>query len=243
MRPFLVPTPSDYFQLINSNWTPQLTPYMYDVRYVIVIPGPAMGSTDHALTAWSTYRYCRFNTTSNTCGPGRTEPKPACTVWDGMTPGTSGHSDHLLLPFARWASALPTEVDYARLALLFARQLQSWGSPGYPNMTVPAFDYYFEAQLLGNPRFDQGAVKMVVADFAVNFGTDSGDSIKTWCADRGWPLIWSSSTLPRSTPVRKSTHSSPLMCALWQTDTGALKSPGRQPLSEPRAVGSRRPRA
>ena len=144
--------------------------------------------------------YCRYDTATGSCGPARTTPKPTCTVWDGMTPGVAGHSDHLLLPFARWASeAAPEEVDYARLALLFARQLQAWGSPGYPNMSVPAFDYYFEAQLLGNPRYD-GAVKMVIADFAVNFGSDSGDEIKAWCAQRGWPLIWSSSTLPRNEP-------------------------------------------
>lgn len=151
-------------------------------------------------SACSHFWYCRWDSAALRCGAARTQPKASCTVWGGATPGVVGHLDHLMIPFARWAGETPDappDVDHARIARLFARQLQPWGSTGYPNMTIAAFDYYYEAQLLGNPRYD-GGIKMVVADFKINFGTTNGDKIRRWCAEQGWPLIWSSSTLPRA---------------------------------------------
>eukprot|EP01043_Picozoa_sp_COSAG02_P060909 COSAG02_NODE_8062_length_2727_cov_1.852740_2_plen_540_part_00 len=159
----------------------------------------------HFCAAWSNqsacshFWYCRWDSSASTCGAARTQPKPSCAVWTGVTPGVAGALNHLMLPFARWAGETPDAqptVDYARIARLFARQLQPWGMPGYPNMTIRAFDYYFEAQLLGNPQYD-GGIKMIIADFEVNFGTRNGDKIRNWCAKRGWPLVWSSSTLSR----------------------------------------------
>lgn len=149
-------------------------------------------------SACSHFWYCRWDSSASTCGAARTQPKPSCSVWTGTTPGVAGHLDHLMIPFARWADETSNpKVDHARIARLFARQLQPWSAPAYPNMTVLAFDYYFEAQLLGNPQYD-GGVKMVIADFEVNFGSLNGDKIRRWCAERGWPLIWSSSTLGRA---------------------------------------------
>ena len=45
------------------------------------------------------------------------------------------------------------------------------------------------------------------AEIQFNFGSVDGDKIRSWCEERGWPLIWSSGTLPRQELPSESVHS------------------------------------
>jgi hypothetical protein len=46
------------------------------------------------------------------------------------------------------------------------------------------FDYYYEADLAGNPPFPD-AVKFVVASVPGLFGSALGEQVRGWCADHG----------------------------------------------------------
>jgi hypothetical protein len=96
---------------------------------------------------------------------------PAFATWEGGS-GSGGH------------------VAQARLASLFNRMLTPWDSPSSVLMTVPQFDFYFEANLLGNPRFPSH-VRFVIATLASLFGAREGDQVRQWCWNNGWPLVWS----------------------------------------------------
>jgi hypothetical protein len=120
-------------------------------------------------TACRHFWYC--DAVGGGCRAAHDPPAARCALqW---LPGTAGHLDHTLAPFSSWRSARASSPD-ARLAELLGRQLQPWGA-GYPPMRAPNFDYYFEANLLGNPAFPT-SVKFVIAEFGRNFGTATGAS-------------------------------------------------------------------
>jgi hypothetical protein len=120
------------------------------------------------------------------CAPSQSGSSSACDVWD-LTLGTSGSFDHILIPWADWHGDQADKMT----ALMLARMLTPWGSPpAYPNFTSGAGDYYHEANLVGRPVYEAGAVKFVLAQFAQHFGAESGAGLRRWAAQHGWPLIW-----------------------------------------------------
>lgn len=52
------------------------------------------------------------------------------------------------------------------------------------------FDYYYEADVLGNPQLPE-SIRFVLALFPELFGTAEGVKVQQWCKSQGWTLIWS----------------------------------------------------
>ena len=50
-------------------------------------------------------------------------------------------------------------------------------------------DYYFEAAVVGTPRFPEG-VHFIVGAFPDLFGTGVGLALQRWCVQHGWLLLW-----------------------------------------------------
>eukprot|EP01062_Namystynia_karyoxenos_P062807 TRINITY_DN55670_c0_g1_i1.p1 TRINITY_DN55670_c0_g1~~TRINITY_DN55670_c0_g1_i1.p1 ORF type:complete len:502 (+),score=86.39 TRINITY_DN55670_c0_g1_i1:95-1600(+) len=130
--------------------------------------------------------YCRQD--GDDCVP-RGDPAHNCTFWPGTVSGTWGLTRHLYAPYSSWPSTarFGPDVWARRLSRLFARMLLPWGRT--PNMTGEWIDYFYEADMLANPRFPE-AVKFVVAWVPSLFGTTEGESVRAWCAQWGWPLVW-----------------------------------------------------
>eukprot|EP00041_Stephanoeca_diplocostata_P015596 m.298601 g.298601 ORF g.298601 m.298601 type:complete len:520 (+) comp20092_c0_seq2:141-1700(+) len=102
--------------------------------------------------------------------------------------GTMDHHAHLLQKYGNWYGS---SIAGDRVAELLARMVLPWETA--PNVTHRHFDYYYEADMLGNPRIPD-SVKFIVASVPELFGTDLGDKVKTLCRKWGWALIWSRST-------------------------------------------------
>jgi len=167
-------------------------------------------------TACKKIWYCgSWDAKKGVCG-GRPPSKKSpvnCSDWTGepfRTVGTlsSGEhaadaaADHTLWSFSQWETGGAMGTPAQKLASLLNRMLLQWDDEALPNMTVPQFDYYFEANLLGNPRFPE-AVSFLIADMTVNFGTAEGRAIQAWAGAKGWPLLWAlgSNTPPSPTPA------------------------------------------
>ena len=147
--------------------------------------------TTHFCSAWSTKStyianwYCKWGD-GTTGGCSANTHSNNCSAWKSGTSGVVDAVDHLLLPFATW------ESDAAdRVAAMVGRATQSWSSRTLGNITTKAwvFDWYFEADLLGNVAFPAG-VKFVLAEFGANFGSDDGRRVQEWALKWGWPLVW-----------------------------------------------------
>lgn len=120
-------------------------------------------------TACAHFWYCHWDRTICRGGEGGTTAQTHnCAGWDGgrMLSGTLDDFWHLLLPYADW---YPTVSGDDRLALTLARAILPWGERPPPMVDV-GFDYYFEADIAGNPPFPHG-IKMVLADIPKMFGT------------------------------------------------------------------------
>jgi hypothetical protein len=140
-------------------------------------------------SACGEFWFCGWDAASSSCVSGTAGlSRHDCTVWPNHPMGTLDSFDHLYVPFANWYGE-GAAAD--RLAFLIARSLLPWSET--INMTVPYFDYYFEADLAGNPAFPD-AVRFVIASIPDLFGTDLGTRVRALCAKWGWPLVWSLGT-------------------------------------------------
>ena len=119
-----------------------------------------------------------------------------CSAWGtSHTLGTLEHFEHLLLPYAGWyRDADEAQTRASRLASLFARALVPWqAAAALPNMTTyprGSFDYYFEANLAGNPPLP-GAVAFAIASLPSLFGSAAGEALRRWATASRWALVWS----------------------------------------------------
>ena len=50
-------------------------------------------------------------------------------------------------------------------------------------------DYYFEAAVIGTPRFPTD-VHFIIGSFPDLFGTGVGLAVQQWCIQHGWLLVW-----------------------------------------------------
>ena len=109
---------------------------------------------------------------------------PNCYDWPGCIVGTIDDNYHILLAWMRpgvKASCNPAALGF----------LTDMVCPTYPSAAVPlAPVYYWEADILGTVRYPQD-IKAVVANFETHFGASTGAALQKWCAQWGWPLLWS----------------------------------------------------
>ena len=151
--------------------------------------------TSHYCAAWASesacgaFWYCEWSQEGEigSCTAKKdTHTSHNCSAWSSGISGVVDAVDHMILPFATW------EDDAAeRVSAMIGRATQSWSSPTLKNMTTGlfGFDWYFEADLLGNVPFPTG-VKFLLAEFGANFGSDNGVRVREWAMKWGWPLIW-----------------------------------------------------
>jgi len=119
----------------------------------------------------------------------------------GSALGAPGHARHVLAASARlwtpWqhndvdaaarAGYTPSSVD-ANMAMMVGRLVSPWNESNYP-LARDHMDYYFEAAVVGTPRFPEG-VHFVVGAFPDLFGTGVGLALRKWCVQHGWLLLW-----------------------------------------------------
>jgi len=123
-------------------------------------------------------------------GPGPGGLTFNCTVWEDLTVGTLDYSDHLLLPmFDIWATAdKNTRVDQA--IEFFSRTVFADGTyDDLPAFTGQGIKKYYEANILGNPRYPDG-IRFLIAVFGNHFGAESGLKLQEWANKWNWPLVW-----------------------------------------------------
>ena len=110
-----------------------------------------------------------------------------CGAYD-FSLGTLDHFSHLFLPNARyWAGPNATaEVVAAKLARTFRLLAEPWSAP----IAGPELIHYWEAMPAMTLPLST-SVRFAIASFPSLFGTDAGDELRSWCAARGWPLVWS----------------------------------------------------
>eukprot|EP01052_Picozoa_sp_SAG31_P039206 SAG31_NODE_5393_length_2565_cov_1.959043_1_plen_411_part_00 len=77
-----------------------------------------------------------------------------------------------------------------RLAIMLGRTFAE-STEQRPNVTVGLFREFVEANILAQRLRYPAAVKFVVADFDAHFGSAVGASVRQWCQQWGWPLLWS----------------------------------------------------
>ena len=122
--------------------------------------------------------------------PWSTPPTLGCGSW-GDAPlfptGTLDDFHHLFLPNARaWAhenttgAKSQTELG-SRLCRLF--------NPSGAEVSGIGTLHYWEAAVGATPLYPD-AIKMVIGDFAGLFGTPLGQTLRDWCVQRGWVLVW-----------------------------------------------------
>eukprot|EP00039_Didymoeca_costata_P015210 m.254668 g.254668 ORF g.254668 m.254668 type:complete len:508 (+) comp16176_c0_seq1:191-1714(+) len=132
--------------------------------------------------------YCHWDNSSKRCLGGEnrapTDPGHNCSAWGACPVGTLDAHAHLLNPYADWYGP---HLGDERLALLLNRLLVPWANVS--NVTISLFDYYFEADLVGNPWLPE-SIKFVMASVPELFGTSLGQEIRNWCQQKKWVLVW-----------------------------------------------------
>ena len=144
-------------------------------------------------TACDKFWYCEYDVSSGACSA-RRSATANCSDWGadsdapgGRAMGTLTSNRHILAPFAFWQTG-GAETWAPRLANLFSRALLPWRDA--PAMTARHFDFYWESNLLANPRYPH-AVKFVVGSMRGLFGdNDLGEKVRAWCVEQGWLLFW-----------------------------------------------------
>ena len=58
------------------------------------------------------------------------------------------------------------------------------------NLTTNDVYHYIEGAVIAAPRFDDGSISFVIADFAALFGTGLGEQLRAFACARGFPLVW-----------------------------------------------------
>jgi hypothetical protein len=58
------------------------------------------------------------------------------------------------------------------------------------NLTTNDVYHYIEGAVIAAPRFDDGSISFVIADFAALFGTGLGEQLRAFACVRGFPLVW-----------------------------------------------------
>eukprot|EP01062_Namystynia_karyoxenos_P066684 TRINITY_DN60608_c0_g1_i1.p2 TRINITY_DN60608_c0_g1~~TRINITY_DN60608_c0_g1_i1.p2 ORF type:complete len:524 (+),score=168.49 TRINITY_DN60608_c0_g1_i1:68-1573(+) len=135
----------------------------------------------------SKFWYCTWDAAAQQCGTNTADAREhRCDAWKGTVSGVWGRTHHLVAAYADWYRG-GVDSGPRRLALLLSRMLLPWARA--PRMEGDWFDFFYEANIFGNPRFPQ-AVKFVVAWLPSLFGTPEGDRVRAWCARWGWPLLW-----------------------------------------------------
>ncbi len=95
--------------------------------------------------------------------------------------GTTESLYHLLLVLEKsWLGG-------GALATTFSRTFsRDWGTPALDRES--AFKY-MEANIVGAPFYPK-AIKFMIGSFPYLFGSEAGESLRAWCRERGWPLVW-----------------------------------------------------
>jgi len=168
-------------------------------------------------TACNKFWYCSWENDSTsqggicTGGHAGDYKEHNCTEMNPFQSGTLDHFNHLIIPYAKWYNT-SFGFDADRVALLLGRTLLPWGTA--PDFIAHGFDFYFEADLLGNPHFPEG-VHFVVATIADLFGSTSGDKVVKWCLQNKWVLIWSLG--PNMNKLNASSF--PSLPDVWKSNT------------------------
>jgi len=121
-------------------------------------------------------------------------PKPmfnmkfACKKWDGSV-GTYDYFDHVILPnFEVFTNHSNTTVIQEALSL-FKRSAFAGKYTSIQNTSGDDGTRYYEANILGNPRFPDG-VKFLVGNFPEIFGTSKMLEVQRLANQYSWPLVW-----------------------------------------------------
>jgi hypothetical protein len=121
------------------------------------------------------------------------DPSYNCSAWD-VTPGVTGHLDHILLAAAfMWNDTTPshTYTPASNLADLLGRSAATdYFSEGLPRL-LPHNNYYIEANLLATPEFSReaGDVLFVIGTFPWLFGHPRGRQLRDWATSLGFVLV------------------------------------------------------
>jgi len=122
-----------------------------------------------------------------------------CSAYTPPVVGTLDHFDHIIIPnLGVWNES--TVVDEA--LKLFSRSAFADNYLKMPNVTSLESYQYYEANILGNPRFPDG-VSFLIGNFYALFGTDAGNELQLLADHYSWPLVWALGT-PSSS---KTNHS------------------------------------
>lgn len=112
-----------------------------------------------------------------------------CDAWTPQQVGTLDHLDHLILAnFGTWSKSTDSMAQLA--GRLFSRTPMGGHYLKLPPFKAEDANYYFEANILMNPRLPEG-VSLIIGDFGALFATDEGIALQALAQQRGWPLAWS----------------------------------------------------
>ncbi|CAJ1350175.1 unnamed protein product, partial [Effrenium voratum] len=125
--------------------------------------------------------------------PHQFKPPPLnCSAWPRDVPvGTLEHLDHLIIPNFEvpynHSATNKTRMDGVRV--LFSRGLSKVAYKDVPGLTYGDMGTYLESNILANPSLPH-AVKLVIGNFPMLFGTASGQELQLMARRKGWPLFW-----------------------------------------------------
>ncbi len=134
---------------------------------------------------------CQTCTDTSACCT--SDPSYNCSAWD-VTPGVTGHLDHILLAAVRmWNDTTHshTYTPAGNLADLLGRSAaKDYFSEKLPRL-LPHNNYYVETNLLATPEFSSGAgdVLFTIGTFPWLFGHRRGRQLRQWASGLGFVLV------------------------------------------------------
>lgn len=112
-----------------------------------------------------------------------------CGNWD-LSVATMEHFDHIILPNLRLFATPEGKTVVEEALRLFRRSPFAGQYKTLPLLSLENAAHYYEANLLGNPRFREG-VKFLIGDFIGLFGSERTMQLHELALEFELPVIWS----------------------------------------------------
>eukprot|EP00931_Biecheleriopsis_adriatica_P094602 TRINITY_DN6822_c0_g2_i1.p1 TRINITY_DN6822_c0_g2~~TRINITY_DN6822_c0_g2_i1.p1 ORF type:complete len:499 (-),score=60.01 TRINITY_DN6822_c0_g2_i1:91-1551(-) len=168
-----------------------------------------------------------------------------CSGWKPTTVGTMKDFDHIIISNLRTFSLKSTSTVEEEAIKLFSRSAFAADYLNLPNVSLLDGLKYYEANILGNPRFPD-AVSFLIGNFHTLFGTDAGRKLQLLADQYAWPLVWAFGAKLR-TPWQREEGQNPTQNTraakkeMWESLHESFKLPsfpGNQRILDPETLSS-----